>query len=73
MSRKKQNLSDKTVASMLNDASACGMDVLKGLPEHLADYFANPPEPTGNGGIPASSSDSDSGRFIIDLIFVYIS
>ncbi|XP_011662879.2 uncharacterized protein LOC105437692 [Strongylocentrotus purpuratus] len=64
MSRKKRNLTDKTVASLLNDASACGMDV-HGLTEHLADYFANPTEPlaAGERGTPSSprpSSDSES-------------
>lgn len=66
MLRKKRNLQDKTVASLLNDASACRMDV-HGLTEHLADYFANPTEPpaAGERGTPSSlSSDSDSGRFI---------
>eukprot|EP00057_Strongylocentrotus_purpuratus_P021521 XP_011675995.1 PREDICTED: uncharacterized protein LOC105436453 [Strongylocentrotus purpuratus] len=65
MSRKKRNLTDKTVASLLNDASACGMDV-HGLTEHLADYFANPtyqPLAAGERGTPSSprpSSDSES-------------
>lgn len=70
MLRKKRNLPDKTVASLLNDASACRMDV-HGLTEHLADYFANPTEPpaAGERGTPSSpSSDSDSGRFINIII-----
>ncbi|XP_071490311.1 uncharacterized protein [Diadema antillarum] len=63
MSRKKQDLSDKTVAAMVNEATACGMD-MSGLADVLSDYFASSTTPETSGartkGAASTAASDDS-------------
>lgn len=63
MSGKKKVLDDKTVATMMNEASACGM-AMPGLADVLSDYFASTSATADQG----ETSSSDSGKFFILIL-----